>query len=448
MSDDASTLHEPPAPSYREILRFYYPLALSWLFMAMEMPIASAVTSHSDQPKIQAAALLLMMGLALFLESPVIDLLSTSTTLTKTRGDFLVIRRFALWMMVTCVVAHLVFCLTPLYDWVTLSVLGIPKPVAEATWLPMLIMLPWSPAIGWRRFLQGILIRAGQTRRIGFGTSIRVGTIGLVCFGLYFTTDLAGIVIAAIALSLSVTAESVFIHFASRPILREKFDYETEPPTEPPVDMAKLKRFHFPLTATTITFMTTIPLVGAALAQTSDDVLAMAAWQVSSSLAFLHRTVVFALPEPIIALYKGPNSARKLGRFCLMVGAGSAALMLLAAAFGAERYVFLNAYGAPADVTIQASLAYLACFSLPVIGAFQSYLRGMLTAHHLTVARLGAILAYTVTLVVLLGVGIVLEWPGVWVAAVASTGSAIAEVGVLAGSWQKAKRRGLALSPA
>lgn len=448
MNADAEPLNppEPLAPSYREILRFYYPLALSWLFMAMEMPIASAVTSHSYQPRIQAAALLMMMGLALFIESPVIDLLSTSTTLTKTRHDYLMIRRFSLWMILLCAVAHAAFCLTPLYEWVTVGILGIPEPVVEAAQWPMLIMLPWSPAIGWRRFLQGILIRNGYTRMIGFGTGVRVTTIGILCLTLFFTTSLSGVTIAAIALSTSVTAEAVFIHFASRTLIREKFGYEVAGNGATPLEIRRLLRFHLPLTATTLTFMTTIPLVGAALAQTADGVVAMAAWQVSSSLIFLHRTIVFALPEPIIALYKGPESAQKLVRFCIMVGGSSSVLMLLLSILGIDRFLFRQALGAPADVTGEATLAYILCALLPIIGAIQSYLRGMLTAHHLTYVRFGAILVYTVVLVAALWVGVLGNWSGVWVAAVATTASAIAEVGVLAWAWVRSRNRGLALA--
>lgn len=443
MNEDAdpSSPNEPPAPRYREILRFYFPLALSWIFMAMEMPIATAVTSHSIDPKVQAAALLLMMGLALFIESPIIDLLATSTTLTKSRADYLLILKFVLWLMALCTVAHAAFCLTPLFEWVTIGIMNIPRPVVDAAHLPMLIMLPWSAAIGWRRFLQGILIRSGQTRMIGFGTGVRVLTIGLLCLVLFYATSLSGVTIAAIALATSVTAEATFIHFASRPVLRAKFGADAAPESSEPLEWSKLIRFHFPLTATTMTFMLTIPLVGAALAQTSDGVLSMAAWQISTSLIFLHRTIVFALPEPIIALYRGPKSARKLARFSLMVGGSSSLLMLLIAAVGADRFLFVKALGAPEDVAAEAAMAYILCSTLPVIGAVQSYLRGMLTAHHLTVVRFGAILVYTVVLVGFLWLGVAEKWPGVWVAAIASTASALAEVGILAWAWIHSRSR-------
>ena len=80
---------EAPLTS-RTILRFYYPLALSWLFMAIESPIAIIILSRLPGSEVATAAFLIMMGLALWIESPVIDMLSTSTTLARNHDDVLV----------------------------------------------------------------------------------------------------------------------------------------------------------------------------------------------------------------------------------------------------------------------------------------------------------------------------------------------------------------------
>src|SRR6185503_5327521 len=116
--------------------------------------------------------------------------------------------------------------------------------------------------------------------------------------------------------------------------------------TGEPISMKKLLGFHLPLTATTMTFMLSLPLVSAAIARSPDGIFAMAAWQVATSLAFLHRTVVFALPEPVIALYKGPHTAERLARFCGMVGIGASALIVVLWIFGLDRLFFEKVLGA------------------------------------------------------------------------------------------------------
>jgi hypothetical protein len=462
---------QSPVPSYREIFRFYFPLALSWLFMALEAPITTTVVSQSAGAEVQLAAMLMLFGLALWIESPVIDLLATSTTLTKDASSFAVISRFVWWLMGWCTLVHAAIALTPLFDIVTISILGVPSPVAEAARIPMAIMIPWSAFIGWRRYLQGILIRFGRTRIIGWGTAVRVLTVASISLTLLLTTDLAGIMIAAVALVCSVTAEAMFIHWASRAVVEAHLRVEGRGTRDEGADaspdhspgssltdlshkgrgdtvsdssgltMARLARFHLPLTATTMTFLLSLPLISGAIARSPDSISAMAGWQVATSLIFLFRTVVFALPEPIIALHSGPESAFRLARFCAMVGLAASGAMVLLSVLGGDRLVFREVFGADASVILAASLAFLACAALPLIGALQSYLRGMLTAHHFTVARLGAVLASTAVLLTCLYLGVRQAWPGVTVAAYALNFSALAELGALGVAWAMAKKK-------
>jgi hypothetical protein len=430
-----------PIPAYGEIFRFYFPLALSWIFMALELPISTSVATRSFAPEIQSAALLMLGGLALWIESPVIDLLATSTTLTKGRRDYVVISRFAWYLMIWCTALHAAVSLTPLYDVVTGTLLGVEPEIAEAARIPMAIMIPWSAFIGWRRYLQGILIRFGRTRIISVGTAIRVGTMAGFSFGLLAAGRLSGVEIAAIALVASVASESLFIHWASRQTVRERLLADAEHGDgRPPLTMRRLFAFHMPLTATTMTFMLGLPMVSAALARSHDGVLAMAAWQVATSLIFMHRTVVFALPEPVIALSNGTETNARLARFCAMVGLAASGLMFAFAAAGFDRWFFVAVLKAPPDVARAASAAYLACSALPLIGAMQSYLRGMLTSRHLTVARLAAVIVSTLVLFGSLQMGLGLAWSGVAISAASLSASALAELGVLGWFWRRALR--------
>jgi hypothetical protein len=250
--------------------------------------------------------------------------------------------------------------------------------------------------------------------------------------------------IAAVALVSSVFAEAVFIHFASRETIRERFGVGAEraESDEEPLNMGRLLRFHLPLTVTTMTFLASLPMVSAAIARAPDGLSAMAGWQVATSFIFLHRTVVFALPEPVIALYRGPLSAARLARFCLLVGGIASGVMAFSSITGVDKFVFGTIFGAPDSVVPIASLAFLACVVLPLMGALQSFLRAMLTAHHVTVARFTAVLASTTVLIVSLWIGVDRMWTGVAVAAVALNISSLAELGALAFSWSKVRRLG------
>ena len=85
--------------THRHILKFYSPLALSWIFMAVESPIALSVISRMPNAEICRAAFQPLMALAYLIESPVIDLLTTATTLGKDRKHYVQLSRFVWWIM-------------------------------------------------------------------------------------------------------------------------------------------------------------------------------------------------------------------------------------------------------------------------------------------------------------------------------------------------------------
>lgn len=426
----------------RAVLSLYRPLALSWLFMAIEGPMSVAIIARRPDGQVNTAAFLILMSLALWIESPVIDLLSTSTTLGRNRRAYEVLTRFALILVGVVTVVHVLVAATPVYGLITRDLLDIPVPVSDAARLGMLIMIPWSGLIGWRRYLQGLLIRHRRTRLIGWGTGLRVAMMGTSSLSLFLATDWPGISIAATALVLSVATEALFVHGVSRKVIREAFPLEEEAADDAPqVTLWNLAKFHLPLTATTMLMLMAGLVVSAALARAPNSVLSLAAWQVASTVLFMHRTVVFALPEVVVALYRDAASAQTLRRFCITVGWVMSASIVLFGVLGIDRMFFSRALGSKDDTVEAAHIAYLAGAFLPLLGALQSYVRGMLTSHHLTVARLQAVLVAMVVLVVSLSVGVMLRWPGVVTAGLALTVSMLAELWALTLNWRKGRAR-------
>jgi hypothetical protein len=421
----------------RRILTVFAPLAASWLMMAAELPICTAVVNRGPDPELNAAALLGLVSMALFIESPVIDLLTTSTTLGTSAPAYRSIRRFTLWLMALTGFVHALVALTPLYDLITQGLLRWPQEVSEAARAPMVCLIPWSPAIGWRRHVQGMLIRAGQTRVIGIGTGLRMATIALVSIALFQSGRFSGVMVAALALVVSVIVEAGFIELASRRPLRSA---SILPHDGEEIEWKALVKFHWPLTAATLVFMATLPVTSSALAQSPDRILAMAAWQTSLSLGFPLRTIVFALPEVVISLSMVPRGPERLFRFCLSVGGCLTGLALALAALRMDERFFTSVMGAPALIAREAHRAILLTCALPLIQAATGYLRGMLTARLNTMARLNSTIVQSVVLVLGLGAGLALGWPGVVVAALAVVASVFAEWAVLGMAWSRSSR--------
>lgn len=403
--------------------------------MAVESPVNVAVLSRLPQPVLNTAAFSMLMALSLWIESPVIDLLSTSTTLSKDRKTFLAIREFSVGMMVFASGMHALIALTPLYWFVTVTLFRFPVEVASHARIGMMLMIPWSACIGWRRHLQGILIRYGQTRLIGIGTTVRVGTMTLTAVTLFLTVQLAGTVIAGIALVTGVFCEAAFAHWASQGSIAQHL--QTDRADVAPIALRKLLSFHLPLTLTTMVNLSTLLLVAAAVAHTPHPVLGLAALQVAQTLLWLCRTSIFALPEVVITLARDAASTMALRRFCLNAGFIASGALLFLWVTGLDRLFFARILGATEAETALAHLAFIAPAATPFIGALQCYLRGVLTLHHSTVARLYAILVGLAALLIGLMIGIRTSLEGVVTAGLALTVAMLAELGVLTWFWQR-----------
>ncbi len=82
----------------KEVLRAWWPLAMSWLLMALELPAISAVVARLPAPEANLAAYGgVVFPVALIIESPVIMLLAASTALSRDQESFRRLRGYMMW---------------------------------------------------------------------------------------------------------------------------------------------------------------------------------------------------------------------------------------------------------------------------------------------------------------------------------------------------------------
>jgi len=427
-----------PALDYRTVWRAFLPLALSWMLMAADSPICTRIAFWLPNGEVSSAAILALFSISILIESPVIDLLSTGTALTKSREAYAVLARFSWMLMAFSGALHALVALTPLYDVVTMQWIGLKPEVAEAARLPLAIMIPWSPAIGWRRFQQGVLIRQGQTRAVGYGTVVRLATLLLVGAGLAATRTVSGAFASAAALSLSVVAECVAVHLLARGAVRSLPEHGARP------TFRELFRFHVPLTGATVFQLMGFAAMVPALSRMQDPVFALATWQALGAVSFFTQTVTFALPEVVIAFADRPKSWVVLSRFCLVTGAVLTGTVLLLVATGANHWIFRNVLDATPRVADAAALGLAVLAFIPLLRSAGNLLRGYFTAAGITVARLGATVAGSVVLVALLFVGVAAKWSGPKTAVVAVLGSTLAELVALSILWYRNRETAMA----
>lgn len=308
--------------SLAEVLRFWAPLAATWLMMAAEGPFLTALVARLVEPRVNLAAHGVAYALALVVEGPVIMMMSASTALVTDRASLRALRRFTLRLNGAVTLLMVLLLVPPVFGALAEGLIGLTPEVSKAAYLATALLLPWPAAIGERRFHQGLLIRAGRPRRVAQGTLVRLGAMGAIAAGLYAFADVGGAVMASAALSGGVIAEAIAARFMAADVVRE-LEEGGESEEGRALDGRKILAFYTPLAMTSMLALgvqpvTTFFMGHARLAQASLAVL-----PVVSALVFVFRALGLAYQEVAITLLaRGDAQRRPVNRFALLLGVG------------------------------------------------------------------------------------------------------------------------------
>ena len=416
----------------RHIFLFWLPLAASWLLMSAEGPVLQAVIARLGDIATQLAAFGIVTSLEIAIESPVIMLLATSTALATSGRNYRVLRRFVIWLNTLVTIVAILVAFTPLFDLIVRRIMGIPGPIADAAQPGLMIMVGWSAAIGFRRFVQGVLIRHGQTRWVGYGTVSRLLASAGAGIGLAILTALPGVYIASIALMAGVITEALFVAFVARTTIRRVLNKPAASSADL-VSFTDVLKFHTPLAATSLLTLLAQPIVGAGLARMPHPRETLAAWPVIWGILFIFRSAAFALPEAVIALVSDYIHRESVRRFCRTVGVISSAAMLLLAATPLASLYLRYIAGIPDPLARFVTPGILLFVPMPFINSVHSWYRGLLMSARKTgviYRGMGINLALTGSLMF---AGALFHLPGIEVAVLSLVLSLLVELYYLRG---------------
>ena len=424
--------------TYRKILLFWFPLALAWLMMALEAPWIQGVISRKPDSETQLAAFGLVFSLSILIETPIIMLLATSNALARDRQSYQRLWRFMLAINLCVAGIAVLMAFTPLLDLYLGSALNIPAHIIEATRPGMKIMICWGAFIGYRRFHQGIVIRFGNTRYIGFGTAIRVLVSGSVAVALGAITNIAGAQIGALALAISVLAETTYTHVISRADVRRLLETPRQA-SLPDLSYRQVLRFHIPLAITSLVSFLIYPAIERGLANTLDAVQSLAAWPVLVSIMFATRAGGMAYQEVVISLDNSERNHRLLRNFTLRLGFALSFFMLVFAFTPLITLYVGGVLGVPAALRELVEFGARAAILVPLLTTLQSYFRALLMLSQRTATIYQAISLGFVTTALTVWGGIALGMPGITAAAVGLTLGQLFELGVLYFAYRRRK---------
>jgi len=387
------------------IFHTWWPLAASWLLMSLELPAVSAVIARLAEPEINLAAYGgVVFPLALIIESPIIMLLAASTALSKDWASYLKLRRFMMRAGVILTVLHLIIAVTPLYYMVVEGMIGAPAEIVEPARIGLILMLPWTWSIAFRRFNQGILIRFDHSQAVGVGTAIRLGSNWLVLLVGYLIGSFPGIVVGTAAVATGVMAEALYAGLVTRHVIRD--EVRPAPPVEPPLTFPAFIDFYVPLAMTSLLNLLVQPIGSAALSRMPLALASLAAWPVVSGLSFIFRSPGIAYNEVVVALLDRPGAVPALRRFTLYLGGAATALLLLMTATPLSMIWLRDLSALAPDLAEMALPGLWLMLPLPMLVAMQSWYQGTILAGRKT-------RGITESLAVFLVVAAAVLWAGV-----------------------------------
>ncbi len=361
----------------KSIYRLWWPLALTWLMMAIEGPFLAAVIARMAEAATNLAAYGVAYAFGLIAEGPVIMLLSASTRLAHSRSDYQRLRAFSVSLCGAVTLLLLFLLLPPVFSPLTDTLLGLTADVASHVHQALALLLPWPAAIGMRRFYQGVLIAHHQPGRVAMGTSFRLVAMTATACLLWSLGSLAGASLGACALSVGVTAEALATRWlARRAIARtlEKQEVDVAMPS-----YAALSRFYLPLAMTPLIGLSIHPVVTFFLGHSSRAVESLAIMPVLYALTFLFRALGLSFPEVAIATLKdGPQNLAVVRKFAFSLALGLGGGLSLIAFTPLNTFWYATMSGLT-DVLVQLAIPPLQIMAIfPALTVAIGYQRALL----------------------------------------------------------------------
>lgn len=394
--------------TFKKIFKFWLPLAGTWLMMSLEGPFIAAIIARLVDPKFNLAAYGVAFSFALIVEAPVIMMMTASTSLVNDFTSLRKLRQYTWTLNLIITFVMLILLIPKVFYFVTLDLIGLPANVAQLTHTATLIMLPWPAAIGFRRFYQGVLIRNHATRRVAYGTVIRLFSMVSTALLLYSYTSLPGVYIGTSALSVGVSMEALCTRLMVNNILLRLKAAEPGDDQANQLSFQAINKFYFPLALTSMLTLGVHPLITFFIGKSAMSLESLAVLPVVSSFVFLFRGAGLSFQEAAITLLGSTReNDRVIYRFATFLGSLLAFALLMTALTPLSKLWFSKVGGLTPELTALALTPVLIMGLFPASTVLISMQRAILVKTGQTTDITTATIIEVLTIVGVLYIGII-----------------------------------------
>lgn len=289
----------------------------------------------------------------------------------------------------------------PLYNWLLLDVFGVSASIAARGRTAFLLMFLWPFVIAWRRFFQGLLIRAQKSIAVGWASVARLTWV-IVSLAVGVTLRLDGAFLAGITMMGAILIEAVLVtwfcmRLGAISILNQQGYSETK---KLPQTLSGVSFYYLPLASTMLLVWGARAILLSLIARAFDGSLALAVWPAAWGLVLAIANGTRMIQQVVISAYE-ETSKRTLAAFVIIVGL-SFTLIPFWLGYTEQGLFLLRQFLGNNPSLVEASrpvIQILSCF--PLLLALQNTFQGILIHKGKNwFINLATVVAATFTLVV------------------------------------------------
>lgn len=356
--------------SLSELLRFFMPLAVTSMLMMGTHTIISGGLSRTINPTVSTAAYAVALSLAAIAEAPLTMIRQVSLALVQSRDSFnavgrVLIATLTFFMLTVLAIGYV----APLGRLVFQGVLGVSDDLLQATLKAFRITMFLPLASGLRCIYQGVIMVRRRTTYISTGMFVRVSFMIFLIFGFTRYGWVKGPLVGAITLVGGIFVEGAMAFFFGRKLI---------PESEATISTPAVWRFYVPLIASSLMVSMGKPFINGGLARLPDAVVALAAFSVASSFAWvfvspsqnIHQlTMVFGRNAPNLPLIR---------RFSIIFAIASTVVLVTIAFSPLGHYFLQELIRVPAEMLQPTLMAVRTLSFFPLIMCWLEYNTGLL----------------------------------------------------------------------
>jgi len=201
--------------SYRELVKFHWPLAASNLLFLLTQPLIGAALSRSPNPVTALAAWPLASGILFITRAPALALPEVTIALIDEPDSHKQLKRFSLWVGLACVAALAALSFTPLADFYFQTLLGVSAGLAGIAVTGGRLGLALPMIMAGLSLYRGILTASRTTLPVTLGMTVELTSLA-AALAIGVLLGAPGVPLAAIAMTIGMGADMLMLLGALR----------------------------------------------------------------------------------------------------------------------------------------------------------------------------------------------------------------------------------------